>query len=477
MRKKEIFSLTLILIGAFVVRLYCLNNPVAAWHSWRQADTAAVARNFLKFGLDPLRPRYDDLSNIASGKDNPQGYRMVEFPLYQILGTGLYQLLRGVPGITLEIALRMISILSSLGVMIFLYSLVKKLSGELVAFTTVFIFAFLPYSVFYSRAILPEMLAVFLAIGALWFLERWGIGESASWRRGIWGTGILAGLAILTKPTAGFLLLPLVYFELRNWRWSLGHLGRLCLSGILTIGPFLAWRWWILQFPEGIPSSDWLLNGGNIRFTGAYFYWLLGERLAKLIFGYWLVVPFAVGLMYKSDRSYMTYMLLLAGTVLYTIVFARGNVQHDYYQILWLPVLSIFAGQGIAFLLAKNIHLQRFLSFMLVIFCLITGLLLSWHEIRGYYWINNPAMVEAGRAVDKLTPKEAKVIAPYGGDTAFLYQTNRQGWPVGFEIEKKIAMGADYYVNTNVADPETQSVLAKWIPVVVNDKYVIVKLK
>ena len=67
--------------------------------------------------------------------------------------------------------------------------------------------------------------------------------------------------------------------------------------------------------------------------------------------------------------------------------------------------------------------------------------------------------MEAGRAVDRLVPKDAKVIAPYGGDTAFLYQTNRQGWPMGIEIEKLIKLGAQYYVNVNFG-PETQWVMS-----------------
>ncbi|MBI4999452.1 glycosyltransferase family 39 protein [Candidatus Gottesmanbacteria bacterium] len=454
---------------AFVVRLYRIDNPVADWHSWRQADTAAVARNFLKFGFDPLRPRFDDLSNIASGKDNSLGYRMVEFPVYQIVGVGLFQLARNIPGMTLEIALRLVNILTSLGIMMFLYALVKKSSGRRVALGTVLVFGFLPYSVFYSRAILPEMLAIFFVLGAIWVYPR-------SWLI----SGIMSGLAILTKPTAGFLLLPLVYLWLKDFRFNLGYFLRLGLFCVFAFAGFFWWRRWIQQFPEGIPANLWLLNAGNIRFTGAYFYWLLGERLAKLILGYWLVVPFAIGLIcihLKSYRSYMTYILLLLGTVLYAVVFARGNIQHDYYQILWLPSLVIFSGQGMAYLFSKQENINRVLSFGLVTFCFFTGVLLSWKEIRGYYWINNPAIIEAGQAVDKLTPKEAKVIVPYGGDTAFLYQTNRQGWPVGFEIEKKINLGADYYVNINVSDPETQYVLKKWTPLVVNERFVIVHLR
>ena len=461
---KEKILIVLIIALALIVRLYKIDNPIADWHSWRQADTTAVARNFEKFGFDPLRPKYDDLSNVQSGKDNPMGYRMVEFPVYQILGYGLYQIIRTMPGITIEISLRLINIAASILTMLMLYGLVKKISGKLVGFCSMLIYGFLPYAVFFHHAILPETLAVFFAIGAIWVYDK---GKILS--------GVLAGLAILTKPTVGFLLLPFAYFWLRDFKFQFSYFLRLFIFCILTFAGFFWWRQWILQFPEGIPANEWLLNGGNIRFSGAYFYWLLGERLSKLIFGYWLLVPFVLGLI--VDKFNMFKSLMLIGVMVYAIIFARGNVQHDYYQIIWLPVLSIYVGQGIAFLLTKQQNLNRLLSGVLAIVCLGIGILLSWREIRTYYWINNQTIIEAGQAIDKIADKNAKVIAPYSGDTAFLYQTKRQGWPVGFEIEKKIKMGADYYVNINVPDAETQYVIKKWTPVVVNDRYVIVKLK
>jgi len=86
MNKQAFFwILGIICVLGGILRLYQINNPIADWHSWRQADTAAVARNYLRFGMDLLRPKYDDLSNIQSGKDNPLGLRMVEFPIYQAL--------------------------------------------------------------------------------------------------------------------------------------------------------------------------------------------------------------------------------------------------------------------------------------------------------------------------------------------------------------------------------------------------------
>ena len=80
--KNEYFLISLILFLGFVVRLYKIDNPIADWHSWRQADTAAVSRNFINNGINMFLPTYDDVSSIQSGKDNPNGIRMVEFPVF-----------------------------------------------------------------------------------------------------------------------------------------------------------------------------------------------------------------------------------------------------------------------------------------------------------------------------------------------------------------------------------------------------------
>ena len=89
--KNEYFLLSIILLLGFGVRLYKIGNPVADWHSWRQADTAAVSRNYINSGINFLYPTFDDVSSIQSGKDNPTGIRMVEFPIYNALHTVLYK--------------------------------------------------------------------------------------------------------------------------------------------------------------------------------------------------------------------------------------------------------------------------------------------------------------------------------------------------------------------------------------------------
>ncbi|MCX6704564.1 MAG: hypothetical protein NTZ07_03940, partial [Candidatus Woesebacteria bacterium] len=104
---------------------------------------------------------------------------------------------------------------------------------------------------------------------------------------------------------------------------------------------------------------------------------------------------------------------------------------------------------------------------------LITG----WNQIVGDYTINHPEIIEAGAEVDKITPKNALVIAPYVGDTSFLYQTNRWGWPViDDSIDNMIKQGADYYVTVDLGSADIKMIQARFKTIEKTDKYIIVDL-
>ena len=102
------------------------------------------------------------------------------------------------------------------------------------------------------------------------------------------------------------------------------------------------------------------------------------------------------------------------------------------------------------FKLNANIKLKQIKTIPILLICLSLMFALSWFSVRDYFNINNRSIVIAGSAVDKLIPENAKVIAPYDGDTSFLYQTKRKGW-ASFEkpLPQLIKMGADYLVLVN----------------------------
>ena len=97
MKKNDLLILLIITVLAIAFRLYKIDTPLADLHSWRQVDTAAVARNFARDGVNLLEPRYDDLTSIESGIENPKGYRFVEFPIYNAIFAVFYKYLPIVP--------------------------------------------------------------------------------------------------------------------------------------------------------------------------------------------------------------------------------------------------------------------------------------------------------------------------------------------------------------------------------------------
>ncbi len=476
-KRSAFFHIAVVLIATlgFSLRLWHIHGPIADWHSWRQSDTAAVARNFLKFGFDPLRPRFDDLSNIPSGRDNPMGWRMVEFPMYQAIAAGLF---RVVGRFTIEVWLRLVTIAASVGTSILLAYLVTELAGPTSGLLAGFFYAILPYSIYYGRTILPDTMMVFFSVLSLFFLVRAEARRSRALWVEIFLSALSAALALLAKPMAVFLLLPSFYLLWRKFSLSKQLLIGLFVYWLIAALPLLWWRQWISQFPEGIASFLWLLNAGNIRFKGAWFHWLFAVRLGDLMLGFWGLVPLGLGLLARpSRREGAFFRWLLLGAVLYLTIFAAGNVRHDYYQILIVPVVAIYIAKGYDSLLKNNSFSLPARGLMGIVTASFL-LAFSWFTIRTYYWINRPEIVEAGQMADKILPKYAKVIAPYNGDTSFLYQTNRQGWPIGFDIEKKIKMGATAYVTVSPTDNdlETKGLAQQYTVLVRNDRFAIIDL-
>ena len=480
--KKHWFLILFLITLATYLRLYRLDTPLADWHSFRQADTASVSREFIKHSYPIWEPHYQDHSNIASGLDNPQGYRMVEFPLVNYL---VSQVIKLQPQLDLVVVSRSFSIGFSVLGLVSLYAFVYLLSKRrALAFLSGFIFAALPYSVFYSRVILPEPAMLGTQLMSLWFFLAWLQQPSKKKSKShlLYLLSLLAfSVSLLLKPTAifivpVFIVLGIAHLGLRALisPWLIGY-------ALIGLAPLIGWRNWIRQFPEGIPASDWLLNGNGIRLRPAWWRWLFAERLAKLILGYWGVSLFFTGLIsrirttYRRSSLFDWITIVWAGSMFaYLVVFATGNVQHDYYQTLLIPIISILIARGIIWT-SESLATRKFILWPALILVLGLTFFMSWWEIRGYYDIQHPTIVTAGKRVDQLTPPDAKIIAPYQGDTAFLFQTNRTGWPIGFEIEDKIERGANYYVSINY-DGETQELMEKYEVIEQTDDYVIIKL-
>ncbi|MEM4270762.1 MAG: glycosyltransferase family 39 protein, partial [Candidatus Pacearchaeota archaeon] len=382
--------------------------------------------------------------------DNPMGYRFVEFPVYNVAQAGLFKIF----GLfSIEQWGRIVSIFSSLLAGFFLYLMVKKYQSKLAGILSLFFFTFLPYNIYYGRTVLPDAMMLMTLLGGIYFFDLWLDRKELTiidFRFAI--SLIFIATAFLLKPFTLFFTLPLITLSFNKFGLGLFKKWRLWFFLIVSVFPLILWRIWILQHPEGIPRSDWLFNMNNVRFKGAFFSWIFEKRIAILILGGWGLPLFILGLIQKIKiKNYLFFISFVVSSLFYIFVIAGGNVHHDYYQIPVVPSLVIFLALGAEFLLRLNsTFLRRIMGISLFTICTLFMLAFSWQDIRAYYNINNPAIVRAGRAVSNLIPKDAKVIAPYNGDTSFLYQINRQGW-ASFEKDLKIMikMGADYVVIPN----------------------------
>lgn len=467
----EYLAVLALLVAGIYLRSYRLDFPLADWHSWRQADTASVARNFARDGINFLYPQSDNLQPMNEyGLDNPNRYFINEFPLYNAMVALFYQQYGVNPAYG-----RMVSIFFAALGSFFLYLLVRRTTSTTLALITLFFYTFNPFNIFYGRVFMPDPAYVAMSIVAVYWCVRW-VDSKNFWH------GLLMGLsfaiATLFKPYALFIALPMFYWVLVNWKFKLFTSYQPYLLAVLALLPLYLWRRHVDANPEGTFSSTWLYNGGDIRWTGAFFRWLIFDRFNRLIFATGGFVLFVVGI-FKSYtlKSYSLYFVWLLALMAFFTIFAKGNVTHDYYQMPLLPVGSFLVALGAKSLIGLgNNFMHKFVNCCLVGILLLLSFAFGWYEVRGYFNINNMAIVEAGRRVDEITPPDALVIAPYMSDPAFLYQTNRHGWPLGGEIEDKIKKGAGYYVTTS-KNEEYNELKAKYTLIEENDSFAIIKLE
>ena len=470
----EYIIISIILILGFVVRLYKINNPIADWHSWRQADTASVSRIYLEKGINLLLPRYHDVSGIQSGIKNPEGIRMVEFPFYNALNA----ILAGTfTNISLEVWARLITISCAIITAFFLYLIGKRVLGKWAGLLTAFFYLLIPYNIYFTRVILPDPMGVMFGVVSLWsFLEF----TRSDKKYLLITSAIFFAMALLIKPYLGFYLFPIIYLALKKYGMkSFFKNKKLIIGTIIYLAvvfvPFFIWRGWEAKFPEGIPFYKWAFNGNLIRFKPSWWYWIFGERLGHLILGSLGVVPFVFGVLNTKVKNLFV-QVFLGGALFYVAAVAGANVMHDYYQILTIPAIALALASGAVYLW-KAEHFNVFLRRIVLVVSIGVMLITGWNQIVGNFNVNHPEIVEAGAEVNKITAKEALIVAPYNGDTAFLYQTGRSGWPaIDDSIDNIIANGADYYVSVDLGSPDTKMIESRFKTIKKTDRFIIVDL-
>src|SRR3989338_536725 len=414
MKKLDLLILFVILCLAFTVRLYKINTPLADWHSWRQVDTAAVARNYVRDGVNLLLPKFDDLSSVPSGTYNPEGYRFVEFPIYN---AGVAVLSKYLPFVALEVYGRLITIVFSLISITTIYYLVIKQESRLAAITAAGVFSIFPFFVYYSRVVLPDITALGFVMLSNLFLYMWKYTKKTTPKWTLFVLSLIcASVSILIKPTAGFYFIPIGFIFLSVYRTHIIKSPLPYIFFILSVIPFFGWRHWISAYPEGIPGYTWLITTvntfegpKNIFFRPAFFRWIFYERILLSITGGYASALLLVGAMKKTKKNLYLYSFGIAALA-YLLTFQGGNVQHDYYQIMILPAIAIFIGLGVDFFMQKDkIFSSRLMNGLIIIGIVGFSIAMSYERVKDYYNYAQD-LVQIGSVIRTITPKDAKIV-------------------------------------------------------------------
>src|SRR5437762_5379147 len=188
-----------IVLAAVVVRLVGIEQPFIDSWSWRQSDVAAIARNYFDNGFHFALPQID-------WAGNERGYVGSEFPILPFVAAVFYKSL----GVQEWIG-RIQGVLFFVLALPFFFGLLRRIFGEVVAGWATFFYAFAPLSIVASRAFMPDIPSLSLALIGMYFFLDW---VERNDRRSLMVSAFLISLALLIKLPTAVIGWPLLYLAL-----------------------------------------------------------------------------------------------------------------------------------------------------------------------------------------------------------------------------------------------------------------------
>src|SRR5215471_20032037 len=159
-RHVDVILLVIVACGIFA-RLYGISEPIRGHHEWRQADTAAVARNFYEESMNILYPRVD-------WRGNSPGYVESEFQIYTFLVAVSYYIFG--PHEWLGSAFN-ITVYALSALVLFFF--ISRLSDEYSALLAVFFYSFVPLTFYFTRTFQPDALMAFFSLVGVYYFWIW----------------------------------------------------------------------------------------------------------------------------------------------------------------------------------------------------------------------------------------------------------------------------------------------------------------
>tara|TARA_Y100001968_G_scaffold184136_1_gene168683 strand:- start:6785 stop:8278 length:1494 start_codon:yes stop_codon:yes gene_type:complete len=417
------FSIWPVVLFGLILRLVNINAPVIGVHSWRQADTASIAKNFLSNNLNLFQPQVN-----WSGATN--GLVESEFPLYQYLVANIYKIF----GFN-EVFARLLSVLFGCLSIFFLFRLIKQVFSIEVAWWGSLFYAILPISVYYNRTIQPESLMIFLGIFSL---ERWMTFLDNKNKTILFLSWISFTLAVLIK------VLPLFWIGLpilvTAYQRSVFFKFKLYILPILTI--LISYCWYSYSYKIG------QLTGLTFGLWGAdtdRYSWLTLLELRfyidlfiRLLFRNFLLIgflPFCLAI--KEIGINNIFSIGIISVFITGLINPISFSVHEYYQLPLMIFICPLMGLGFV-RLKRKFYNQKYLIYGFISLLFIGSLIM----LKVDYWNKevtaNQPVWETAELIKNHTNELDLVVSVTGRDPTLLYLSHRKGWlALPMEINQK----------------------------------------
>jgi len=401
--------LFLIVIAAFVVRLIGIDQPFIDPWSWRQSDVAAIARNYLENGFHFTRPQID-------WAGNERGYVGTEFPILPFVAALCYKSV-GVQ----EWVGRIQSVLFFVVALPLFFGLVRRIFGETVAIWATLFYAFAPLSIVASRAFMPDVPSLSLAIIGMYFFLRWVEEENFS---SLILSAILVSVSLLIKAPTAIIGAPLLYLAVARdrkmfLRWELWFFAAIALI------PSAIWYWHAHRIAERFYPYHFF-GAGGFQIMNAGWYWGIVRQKVfsslSLVLSAFAIIGAIVAPRGKFSRLFHWW---LGAMLLFVLVVGYGN-RHQWYQLPLVPIAAVFAGCACAWIVRTGIPRPLLVlgSFLLV----GSFALSSYFCVQPLYRPAAASLRDLGLELEEATTANSLIIAATDGDPTVFYYAHRKGW-------------------------------------------------
>ncbi len=414
--------LALIVVLAAALRLVHLDARPIGYHGWRQADTAAIARNFHEQGYRLLYPQVDWAA---------PGYVETELPL----SPGGGALASGAFGAREALA-RLLAAAASVATVPALFLLVRRFLGVEPGLWAALLWAVLPASVFFGRAIMPESWMLAASVAGAYLFALWLERRSTPL---LLGAAAAIALACLLKPTSLHLGLPLLFLAWRESGPGALRDRRLWLFAALVAAPVALWYWHAHRLGSTWGATFGVLSGPTgklgrpeLLLEAGFYARLVFKHFADRILTVAGFAVFLLGLVLpRGDRRERLFDWWLLAVLVVLLIGAAGSWAHDYYSLPLLVPAVATMGRALAWARAR--------SGLLVAVFLLAILLASAWRWSGYLGLEDERSpgspevaldLEAAALLAEHTAPADRVVSCDLSDPTWFYLSRRKGWGV-----------------------------------------------